>query len=61
MRKLVQKIACKTKKLAQLEKISTDGVSRVSIFFHLWPECYNILLVWFTDNFVNLLALGQTR
>ena len=35
MRKLVQKIACKTEKLAQLEKISTDGVTSVTIFFHL--------------------------
>ena len=39
MRKLVQKIACKTEKLAPLEKISTDGISSVSIFFHLWTFC----------------------
>ena len=32
----MQIIACKTEKLAQLEKISTDGVTSVSIFFHLW-------------------------
>ena len=35
MRKIVQKNVCKLKKLAQLEKISTDGVSHVTLFLHL--------------------------
>ena len=33
--KIEQKIACKTEKLAQLEKICTDGVTSVTIYFHL--------------------------
>ena len=44
MRKLVQKNACKTEKLAQLEKISTDGVTSVTIFFHL--SVAGVLVVW---------------
>ena len=36
MRKIVQNIVWKSKKLAEPEKSSTDGVSSVSIFFHLW-------------------------
>ena len=35
MSKILQKIVWKSKKLAQLEKISTDGVPRVSGVFHL--------------------------
>ena len=30
-----QKIACRPEKLAQLEKICTDGVTRVTLFLHL--------------------------
>ena len=32
------KNVCKYKELAQLEKFSTDGISRVSRFFHLWDS-----------------------
>ena len=32
----MQTIVCKPKKLAQLEKISTDGVTRITFFWHLW-------------------------
>ena len=35
MCKILQKIAFNPKKLAQLEKISTDGVTRVNLFMHL--------------------------
>ena len=33
--KIVQKNGCKLKKFAQLQKISSDGVTRVTLFFHL--------------------------
>ena len=35
MHKIVQKIACKTKNITQLGKISTDGVRCVPIVLHL--------------------------
>ena len=38
MRKIVQKIVCTPKKLAQLEKVCSDGVTRVPLFLHLSPE-----------------------
>ena len=38
MCKILQKIVLKSKKIAQLEKISTDGVCSVYIFFHLWDS-----------------------
>ena len=37
LRKSLQNISCKIKKLAQLEKNCTDGVTRVTLFSYLCP------------------------
>ena len=57
--KLCKKIACKTEKLAQLEKISTKGVTSVTIFFHLCflmiMNCYENMKLYHIFSFLDTL------
>ena len=56
--KNVQQIVCKSKKIPQLEKVSTDGIPRVPRFFHLcWtlPFINNMFKnIWRKKTFVYL-------
>ena len=63
MRKIVQKIVWKSKKIVQLEKISTDGVPCVPRFFHLCcvSVCLCVCCQTIKFDFLLIQTPNQTR